>query len=252
VEPRYKLIALDMDGTLLGTDKEISDENLLWIERARQAGIEVTLSTGRHRKGIVKDFAERLQLRVPMVTLNGGEVWTHDGQLLARHTLSSADIVYLYEIAKAHGVRCWGSTTEGPIGEEHFPNPITDAVWVKFGLHSDHKSVIDAVWSKLSEHGGFELTNSDPLNIEINPKGVSKATGLQVVCDYLKIDQSEVIAMGDSFNDIEMLKWAGLGIAMGNAQDEVKRVADRLTDSCDNHGVARAIETVLSSQGAFH
>lgn len=85
------------------------------------------------------------------------------------------------------------------------------------------------------------MTNSHPCNIELNPKGVSKASGLKEVCRRLGIDMSEVVAVGDSLNDLAMIREAGLGVAMGNAQEEVKKAADWTTVTNEEDGVAEVI-----------
>ena len=93
--------------------------------------------------------------------------------------------------------------------------------------------------------GTLEITNSHPSNIELNPLGISKASGVEAVCQLLGIRMSEVIAMGDSENDITMIREAGLGVAMGNAQDEVKRIADITTVTNNEHAVAKIIRTYM-------
>jgi hypothetical protein len=98
-------------------------------------------------------------------------------------------------------------------------------------------------WSTL------EITNSHPCNLELNPKGISKASGMRKVCELLGITMSEVVAMGDSMNDLSMIRAAGLGVAMGNAQDGVKAAADLVTATNDEHGVAKVIrEYVLENK----
>lgn len=82
-------------------------------------------------------------------------------------------------------------------------------------------------------------------NVEVNPKGVTKATGLQSVCDSLGLINSDIIAIGDGLNDLSMMAWAGVAIAMGNALTEVKAVATWVTDECIEDGVARAIQSIL-------
>jgi len=245
-----KLIALDMDGTLLSSDKTVSVENTEWIERARVAGIEVTLSTGRHYNNtIVQDVSKRLDVRVPLVTLNGSEVWTHDGHCLARHHFADGDMTFLHQLVIDSGVEFLGFTTAGLVNREQFPSDITVDAWLKFVLFTEDTRMLEHLNQTLRSYSNFELSSSTTENIEVNPRGVSKASGLEVVCNQLNITRLEVVAMGDGFNDVEMLRFAGLGIAMGNAPIEVKRAADWVTEHCDNHGVACAIERLLRNPG---
>jgi hydroxymethylpyrimidine pyrophosphatase-like HAD family hydrolase len=85
------------------------------------------------------------------------------------------------------------------------------------------------------------VTNSHPCNLEINPIGISKASGIEEVCRLIGISMSEVVAMGDSLNDMAMIKAAGLGVAMGNAQEELKAAADLVTVTNNEHAVAKII-----------
>jgi hydroxymethylpyrimidine pyrophosphatase-like HAD family hydrolase len=243
----WRLIALDMDGTSLINHRYVSDENRKWLYKAREAGIEFTFATGRHIKGILTDLVRELEIRVPIVTMNGSEVWTPQGELLMRHALSADDVAWLHSLAKRYGAGFWAGAVDRPYNMDEFPVRFREHTWLKFGFFAHDGDVIAALWKEL-DNGRFELSNSDPLNIEVNPLGVTKAAGLQVVADYIGIDPSQVVAIGDSLNDLPMIRWAGLGIAMGNAQPEVKAEADWVTTSCDEHGVAYAVDQLLRGQ----
>lgn len=242
----WRLIALDMDGTLMLRDETISDENRTWLERARAAGIEVTIATGRPLEGVVASHAQALGLCMPLVTVNGGEVWGSDGELLHRRALNAGDVVELHQLCAEMGAHFWARTTERFVRDGEFPDDAGSEMWLKFGYYSDAPGVMDTIWHRLSDDERFETTNSGTWNIEVNAAGVTKAAGLEVVCGRYGIDKSQVITMGDSMNDLSMLRWAGLGIAMGNAQPVVKEVADCITEDCESHGVARAIERILT------
>ena len=99
----------------------------------------------------------------------------------------------------------------------------------------------DIVQKELQERGEFELSNSTPTNIEVNPAGINKARGLTLVCERLGIEMKNVMAVGDSLNDLAMIAEAGLGIAMGNAQEVVKKAAAWVTSTNNEDGVALAI-----------
>jgi 5-amino-6-(5-phospho-D-ribitylamino)uracil phosphatase len=246
---KWRLIALDMDGTLLDRDGTVSAENRKWINKAREAGIEVTLATGRHIRS-ARVWIEELGLQMPVVTSNGGEVWTVDHVLLDRNALSWEDVHFLYDLAvkyKKYGTHIWANTVDEIIHWDTFPESIEHFTWLKFGYQNDNLLVIKDILRRLRAYGRFEITNSDPTNIEVNPVGVNKASGLQKVCDYLGIHHLQVVTMGDSLNDVAMLQWAGMGIAMGNAQEEVKAIADYVTMPHDRDGVARAIEMLLKT-----
>jgi len=102
---------------------------------------------------------------------------------------------------------------------------------------------------ELQEMGGLQMTNSSPVNIEVNPENVSKATGVAEVCQLLGIDMSEVVAVGDSLNDLAVIEAVGLGVAMGNAQEQVKEAADLVIGSNNEDGIAHLIrEHILKGE----
>ncbi|HBG02875.1 MAG TPA: phosphoglycolate phosphatase, partial [Firmicutes bacterium] len=120
---------------------------------------------------------------------------------------------------------------------------------MKVGMHHDDIETISKLRDLVTASGEFEVSGSAPTNIEINPKGVSKAAGLAEAIALLGIAPSEVVAVGDSRNDLAMLKWAGLGIAMDNAEPIVKEAADDVTASNEEDGVAQVIRLVLEQVG---
>ncbi|MCL6632804.1 MAG: Cof-type HAD-IIB family hydrolase [Alicyclobacillus herbarius] len=247
--PDWKLIALDMDGTSLDLGLDISEENRRWIQRAMKEGIAVTFATGRHVAGPVQTFMRELQMKSPVVTLNGGEVWTADGRLLERHPLNPEDIRFLYDLAAEFGVHWWATTIDGVVSDTALTDEtMAGKTWLKFGFYADELYTVARIWQRLEERGRYALSNSNPHNIEVNPYGVTKASGLTTVCRELGIRPEEVVVMGDSLNDIPMMRWAGLGIAMGNAQPQVQAEADFVTGVCEAHGVAQAIEHLLAGR----
>ena len=117
--------------------------------------------------------------------------------------------------------------------------------WLKFGYFTENMEKLQQIRDIVEGWGTLEITNSHPSNIELNPLGISKASGVETVCQLLGISMSEVIAMGDSENDIAMIREVGLGVAMGNAQDEVKRIADITTVTNNEHAIAKVIRTYM-------
>lgn len=242
---RWRLIALDMDGTLLGKDGTISKENKKWIQYARESGTEVTIATGRPTR-MIRFYLDSLNLQAPFVVANGSEVWTVGGTLLERHTLSHKHVSFLYSLAIKYGTHFWSSVVDEVFKPGTFPKEIEKYEWLKFGFKNEDPELMAYLWNRLEEYGGLEISSSDPLNIEVNPKGISKATGLQRVCDHLGITSEEVVAIGDGLNDVAMFRWAGLSIAMANAPTEVQAVADRITAHHSEDGVAQAIQTLIN------
>ncbi|RKQ35886.1 HAD family phosphatase [Oceanobacillus halophilus] len=237
---KVKLIALDMDGTLLTTKHEVSSRTKEAISRALDKDIHVVLSTGRGFRTCYP-YAEELKLTSYLITANGGEVWTVDKNLLDQHLLDTALIEKLWSIGKEVGVYMWMISTDGAFRNEA-PENFYEYKWLKFGCESRDKNKLDQMVKELSYYKELELTNSLPINVEANPKGVSKARALHFLCEKIGITMDEVMACGDSLNDIKMIQEAGIGVAMGNAQEAIKNVSNHVTDTNDNDGVAKAIE----------
>lgn len=234
-----KLIALDMDGTLLNSHEEVSEPTKEVIQKALAEGVHVVLSTGRWLKSCYP-YARELGLSSYLVTCNGGQIWTYDQTLIEEHLLSTEQIEQMWYIAEKHQVNTWVVSTE-EVYYDGRPDDFKAHDWLKFGCETEDKDKLDALIEDLSYIDGLELTNSLPTNIEINPKGVNKAKALEKVCAQLDITMDNVMACGDSLNDIKMIQEAGLGVAVGNAQDAIKKAADVVTDTNDNDGIAKAI-----------
>jgi len=242
----YKLIALDMDGTFLTEEKKVSGQNRKAIEAAAAAGVTVMFATGRGIPNVMP-YVEELGLESPIVTVNGSEIWTAPNRLHSRTLLEPELVSSMRELALKYDTWYWSYSVNGVYNKERWTDSFETEQWLKFGYYYEDEASLNAIREELASWGNLEITNSHPFNIELNPKGVSKASGIQVVCGLLGLDMSQVIAMGDSLNDVSMIREAGLGVAMGNAQDEVKSLADVVTGTNDEHGVAQIIEKYVLS-----
>ena len=235
------MIALDLDETVLTRNKEISTGNRKWIHRAYNEGVIVTIATGRGYK-TVKDIYESLGLDIPMVLANGAEIWRKSGHILKRLYIEKSDIRMLHNIAKDAGLTFWGYADDQHVPGKRWTGASFDLNFFKFGMRSDDPQVIHHLRKELQGYETIKVTWSNTDLVEISRKGVSKETGVRLLCDHLDIDLSEVIAIGDNMNDFELISAAGLGVAMGNAQPELKAIADEVTDTNENDGVAKAIQ----------
>lgn len=237
---QYALLALDMDGTLLDDEQRVSDENKQAIEEAMRAGVTVILSTGRGFVNAVP-YAEELGLTGPMVTVNGGEVWKNPNELHLRHLLERSKVQQMYEVSQKYDTWFWAYSIQGIYNKEKWTAVIEKEDWLKFGYYNEDDEVRGKIMDELHQIGGLELTNSSPYNIEINPLGIHKATGVQSVCELLGLSMDQVVSIGDSLNDLAVIQQSGLGAAMGNAQDAVKEAADVVVATNNEHGVAELI-----------
>ncbi|MDR0268256.1 Cof-type HAD-IIB family hydrolase [Paenibacillus sp.] len=241
---KYKLLALDMDGTLLTSEQVISQGTSKWIQKAKDQGIHVCLSTGRSF-GNALPYGEELGLATPMITVNGSEVWRAPHDLYHRSLMDPRLISDMYDIAAAEGCWYWAYTVDQVYNKDNWIDEIMGNEWLKFGYHTKDDEVRHRILMKLQDMGGLEITNSSPHNLEVNPQGINKASGIQKVCELLGLEMSEVIAVGDSMNDLAAIEVAGLGVAMGNAQEVVKEVADFVTASNDEDGIAEVIQKFI-------
>jgi HAD superfamily hydrolase (TIGR01484 family) len=242
----YKLIALDMDGTFLTEDKTVSLENRQAIEAAAAAGVTVMFATGRGIQNVLP-YIEQLDLQSPVVTVNGSEVWAAPGKLHGRSQLEPALVREMHALALKYDTWYWAYAVEQIYNKDTWVNEVMAKQWLKFGFYYENAEILGKIREQLISWDALEVTNSHPSNIELNPKGVHKASGLRQVCELLGIDMSQVIAMGDSLNDATMIREAGLGVAMGNAQEAVKSLADVVTGTNEEHGVAQIIEAYVLS-----
>jgi hypothetical protein len=245
-----KLVALDMDGTLLDGGQDISPENRRWIRRAMEAGVTVCLASGRGR-GSMLPYYERLGLSgQPFVAVNGGEVWRDANRLLSRRPLDRSLNGPLKAIAEAHDTWFWAYGLDGYLTKANWDAAFEKETWLKFGYYTEDPEALARVKEALAALGPLEITNSDPNNLEVNPCGVSKAAGLAEVCRELGIRMEDAMAVGDSLNDLAMIRQAGIGVAMGNAQPAVKRAADAVVAGNEEDGVAEAIRRFVFGEAA--
>ncbi|KML27500.1 HAD family phosphatase [Priestia aryabhattai] len=235
----FKLIALDMDGTLLNNQQEVSEENRAAIAKAQEQGVHVVLSTGRSLL-TCREYAQSLQLSSYLITVNGSEIWDESGQLVERKLIDASHIEKMWNLTQEHKLNFWAVTTD-KVWRDEFPEDIASQEWLKFGYDIPDDALREEVLKQIAGISDFEISNSSLTNLEINALGINKAKGIMTVCERLGISMDEVIAMGDSLNDMAMIEAAGCGIAMGNAQEAVKEAADWVTDTNVNNGVAKAI-----------
>lgn len=241
---RYRLLALDMDGTLLNDEQIVTPETVKWIHRAVDAGIYVCLSTGRAFRS-ANEYGEQLGLNTPMVTVNGSEVWRAPHELFRRSLMDPKLVEQMRDIALEYDIWYWAYAVDGVYNKNNWDGNIEGREWMKFGYNTEDDEIRHQVLMKLQNLGGLEITNSSPVNLEINPLGINKAAGIREVCSLLGITMDEVIAVGDSLNDLAVIQQAGLGVAMGNAQDTVKQEADAVTGSNNEDGIAEVIRRFI-------
>lgn len=263
---KYELICLDLDGTLLDEKKNVSDRAKKALHEAKKRGIEIALMSGRmpHAVQIVEQ-----QIGIPcIIGSTAGTYIMMNGRCIGNHTMDLHNITLIFEkIARKYNVPLWiyQGTKWYVTKHDYYVQRESDIIhlcpeiidpyelkerWKKekiapnkllFGASED---IIDAIKCDLKDADFPELdfARSDKLYLEIMPKGANKGEALNTICEKLHIDTDKVIAFGDQELDIEMLTEAGLGVAMGNAPESIKKIADVITRSNEEDGVAIALE----------
>lgn len=235
-----KLIALDMDGTLLNDEWDVTPFTKEMIAKAKAQGIKVILSTGRPFSRCTS-YMDDLNLDSYTITANGAQIYNPDRQIKIERTMDSNKIEKLADIAEEVGVDAWFITTEKVFHHEKDID-FNAHKFLKMGFANLSEADKETVMGKLEKLTDIEITNSLPDNIEVNEAGINKANALKTVADALNIKMAEVFAIGDSMNDFAMIKAVGKGIAMGNAQDVIKLIALDIVDDNNHDGVGKAIE----------
>ena len=270
-----RLIALDLDGTLLGSDKQLSAENAAALARAAEEGIEIVPATGRFYRGMPQNVRELPYVRY-VITVNGAQVfdvaqqqtvcgseipWQRAVSVMER--LDGLDVIYdCYQDGWGWMTQAFYDRAEQYAANVHsldmIKNLRTPVPELKACLQERERGVqkIQIFFRDMDlraqmlrtlpeEFPDLVVTTSIVNNIEINSREATKGVALEKLAAHLGIPVEETMAFGDDRNDIPMLLAAGIGVAMGNAEEEVKNAADCVTDNCDNSGVANAMHRFL-------
>jgi HAD superfamily hydrolase (TIGR01484 family) len=224
----------------LDEEKRISKRNINAIKAVLDQNIHVVLCTGRPYSHAV-EYAKSLELTSYMVTANGAVLFNDQGEIISKHIVDSEHIKLMAEMSLQSGANYWALSTED-LFRDYIPENYQQLEWLKFGFIPKSKHSTELIKSQLYDIGVFEITNTLPTNIEVNALGINKAFALNKICEKLMIDMSQVMTIGNALNDLAMIKEAGLGVAMANAQEKVKEAANFITESNQESGVALAIE----------
>lgn len=268
---RYKMIAMDMDGTLLTTDKMVSEYSKDVLQRAADMGVKLVVCTGRIFKS-AKIFAKIIGTKAPVVASNGAYIREKDkDEVIYSKPLNRDEIYKVIDISKKydfcpqvftsdtifsekliHSAKNYLRWNETLLEKDRINIHITDDIYsiidenlgsiLKVLVMSDEDDKLLSFRKDLKSYGNFSIVSSFKNNAEIMSEGISKGNAVKILADYFNISKDEVVCFGDGENDASMIKYAGLGIAMDNAIDEIKEIADYITDTNDNDGVAKAIE----------
>lgn len=285
-----KLIASDLDGTLLNEWGQVSERNKEMIKKAIDEGIRFVVATGRSWEAASKPL-EEAGIISPIISLNGAILYDGDATLRHEVPLESEVAKRVLSVSRDADMYLEFFTNKGIFSEsrEYFlevlvdimqsanPNlseeeirehaqlrfqmePVTfiddystifqmeDIVVYKvLGFSIDPERLAD-VHAKLQEEAMLAITSSGDINLEFNHPNAQKGMALERLAELYQISMQDVVAIGDNWNDVSMLQRAGKGIAMGNASEEIKRIADEVTNSNREDGVAAVIERILQKK----
>ena len=266
---KYKLLAIDMDGTALTSQKKISPRTNAAVNDLLKRGVHVVASTGR---GIdeLSDYTEEFRLMNYGILISGGLVYDFFKRTpVTIHPVDEETMFKLIDFGTEERAMIHLLTLHSSVAREDdiqhmdaFDMSIYFNMFnriclrvddfkeyirthpgevIKVNLYHRDRASRDRNFERMSK---FDLTISftERNNLEASPRGITKASGLEELCKFLGIDITDTVAIGDGHNDVEILQAAGVGVAMGNARDDIKQLADFVTADNDHDGVAVAIE----------
>lgn len=261
-----KLVGIDMDGTLLDSRNRIPEANKLAIAKAQVQGVTVVLCTGRPLTG-VREFLKELNMDDPeqyVVTYNGALAQTVGGEVIGHYTLTHDNYLELVALAQENKVHFHvetqhhiytanknispytigeSFTVRMPLRYRSVKSMSADKLLMK-GMFIDPGSKLDAFWEKVPAYfrDKYYFVRSAPYFLEVLNPQASKGNALRDIAQRLGLQPSEVMAIGDQENDLTMLEYAGLGVAMANAVPSVKEHSQVVTLDNDHAGVAATFD----------
>ena len=269
-----KLIALDMDGTLLDSDKEITPRTIEALRKAHESGAEIAICTGRVVQGIRRYLPDLPFVRY-VITSNGASIYDlQEKKNIYEHLIpvekalkvlnsykTSGGLLEVYADNVSYMNMVDYADLPGRYGVSHRVNnylreknePVESIVELirshyngveKFNLSHFPAVSYSRIWNKLNTIGGLQLTYSDTINIEVGVYGCSKGVALTALAEHIGCSMDEVMCFGDSHNDREMLLAAGHPVVMGNAEEAIKTLTSNVIGTNDEEGIAVYLESI--------
>jgi len=272
----YKLVCIDVDGTLLNNKHEVTKRTKQIILQAHELGVHMVISTGRMYTD-AEYYSNLIGVKSPVIASNGAFIKEKDNdKVIFKDVLGEILSLELLALFRKHHIKPYFCTPQ----KFYYGNIIFKLFYLATKILGTRSNKLDVEyvfswnhWQRVLEKEKdnivkceiiyrdvtliyellndvkkltkLEIVDSSKHNIEINRKGVSKGRAVAMLAAFYNLKREEIITIGDSENDVSMIEYAGLGIAMGNATDRVKQKADYITDSNDNEGVANAINKFI-------
>jgi Cof subfamily protein (haloacid dehalogenase superfamily) len=262
---KVSLVLSDVDGTLVTTDKRLTDANCRAVQRLADAGIQFTISSSRPPFGLRK-VIERLALRLPFGAFNGGALALPDMTLLEQHLIPSDAAPRALALLADAGIDAWlfsGNqwllqnpggpyvdherlTLQGEPTVVASYDPYLNAAAKIVGVSADlaHLSLCETT-ARQALSPTVTVNRSQPYYLDLTPPGIDKGTIVDALARRLGIPAEEIVTLGDMENDVAMFRRSGFSIAMGNAPPEVQAAASAVTATNDADGFALAVERII-------
>lgn len=260
----YKLLAIDIDGTLITNDKKILDETKQDIIKAYNKGVIICICTGRAYPA-AKRYISELDLDIPLILYNGSRIISGNGEeTIFNKTIDKEVSNGVFDIINMNDGTCcfWKEDTLYFNKNDEYTAYYENLTGIKPAIINDYDESLFTNINKflwfdtpenlqfiknniLNDVAGIDCFKSQSHILEIVPKNINKGEAIKFLANYYNIDISEVIAVGDDENDISMIMSAGLGVAMENARSCVKEVADYITLSNEENGVGKVINEFI-------
>jgi Cof subfamily protein (haloacid dehalogenase superfamily) len=266
---KYRLVALDLDGTLLDSTLQIRRRTVDVLRRLSGECVPAMIVTGRHHSA-VHAYWQELGLELPAICCNGGYVYDfRAGRALAGDPFTQAEARELLSLVRAHPIDAMLYTDEAMTYENEMPHLAATRQWAatlpeplrprlaqvaslervideadilwKFLIASEEAASLDA-FMRAAKARGFDSVRSSRTRVDVARAGNSKGRRLAELLAQWDIPPSAVVAFGDQDNDKDMLKLAGLGVAMGNSRPDVRACADWVTGTNDSDGIAEVLQ----------
>ncbi len=269
MDNKYKIIFLDIDGTLTDSNKNIMPQTLQSLLYIQNQGVKLAIASGRPLKGVTP-YAEMLHLNVHnglIMPFNGAQIVNYQTkETVYKNNLSMDVLKKAYELSKEYGIEMITYKGDYIISEtdndpymliesrinkmdvikvnsviDYIEEPPVKCLLVGDGDYLGH--IENEIREKIGPNAN--VFRSEPFFIEVVPQGIDKAAAIDYLIGRLGITQDQTMAFGDGYNDISMIKYAGLGVAMENGCDEIKKYADRIAPDNNNEGIASVINDIF-------
>lgn len=266
-----KAIFIDLDGTLLNEMRTVNEMDIGAIKEAEKSGIEVIITTGRSRKD-ASEIREILGATRYIISSNGSEIYDAEkNKIIYNSPIKKETLIQIYNIAKQNKLKLsintdsqlyinkltYSDEKDKLISDNQMKEYIKSKEIVQISLSNNEKDIMKKIKTEISQFKDIKIENqslglidgcekkSKMYFCDIINQYNNKANSIKILCEYLNIDLNEIAAIGDSPNDILMLELAKDKVAMGNGTNEIKKVANIITDTNTNCGVGKYIKSIL-------